>query len=142
MVVASPADVPPGHEPAVSDWLVRPFSAVYARTRLQAWLMRTACRWMRAPMPRDEKPRLASLRALAILDTEPEDRFELFMQLRERLNEMRAFGMPVPEDLLVLAVSLAGIGAAPDPSRASWSEAAIRFRTRLLSCPVEARRIL
>jgi len=36
------------------------------------------------------------------MENEPEDRFELFMQLRERLNEMRAFGMPVPEDLLVL----------------------------------------
>ncbi len=36
------------------------------------------------------------------MENEPEDRFELFMQLRERLNEMRAFGMPVPEDLQVL----------------------------------------
>jgi len=87
-VVASPAAVPSGHEPAVSDWLVRPFSAVYARTRLQAWLMRTACRWMRAPIPRDEKPRLASLRALGILDTEPEDRFDRITRLAAALFDV------------------------------------------------------
>ncbi|HEX6142493.1 MAG TPA: GAF domain-containing protein [Geminicoccaceae bacterium] len=88
VVVASPKDVPSGHEPAVSDWLVRPFSAVYARTRLQAWLMRTACRWMRAPFPRDEKPRLASLRALGILDTEPEDRFDRITRLAAALFDV------------------------------------------------------
>ncbi len=34
------------------------------------------------------------------MDTKPEDRHELYLQIREKLNEMRAFGMPVPEDLL------------------------------------------
>ena len=31
---------------------------------------------------------------------QPEDRHELYLQIRERLNEMRAYGMPVPEDLV------------------------------------------
>lgn len=34
------------------------------------------------------------------METKPEDRHELYLQIREKLNEMRAFGMPLPEDLL------------------------------------------
>ena len=34
------------------------------------------------------------------MENQPEDRHELYLQIRERLNEMRAFGMPVPEDLV------------------------------------------
>jgi hypothetical protein len=34
------------------------------------------------------------------METQPEDRHELYLQIRERLNEMRAFGMPLPEDLV------------------------------------------
>ena len=34
------------------------------------------------------------------MENQPEDRHELYLQIREKLNEMRAFGMPVPEDLL------------------------------------------
>lgn len=33
------------------------------------------------------------------MENQPEDRHELYMQVREKLNEMRAFGMPVPDDL-------------------------------------------
>ena len=34
------------------------------------------------------------------MENQPEDRHELYLQIRERLNEMRAFGMPVAEDLV------------------------------------------
>lgn len=34
------------------------------------------------------------------MDNQPEDRRELYLMLREKLNELRAFGMPVPDDLL------------------------------------------
>lgn len=34
------------------------------------------------------------------MDNQPEDRHEIYLQLREKLNEMRAFGMPLPKDLL------------------------------------------
>jgi hypothetical protein len=36
------------------------------------------------------------------MENQPEDRHELYMQIRERLNEMRAFGMPLPDDLVRL----------------------------------------
>jgi len=34
------------------------------------------------------------------MQNQPEDRHELHLQLMEKLNEMKAFGMPLPEDLL------------------------------------------
>lgn len=40
------------------------------------------------------------------MENQPEDRHELYLQLRERLNEMRAYGMPVPEDLKLLESEL------------------------------------
>lgn len=44
---------------------------------------------------------------LTQMENQPEDRFELFLMLQEKLNEMRAFGMPVPEDLQRLEQQLA-----------------------------------
>lgn len=34
------------------------------------------------------------------MENQPEDRHELYLQIREKLNEMRAFGMPLPDDLV------------------------------------------
>jgi CheY-like chemotaxis protein len=59
-----------------TDWLLRPFSQEYARTRIRAWILRTACRWIRAQMPENEDARLAALKKLKILDTDPEERFD------------------------------------------------------------------
>ncbi len=33
-----------------------------------------------------------------LMENQPEDRHELYLLIREKVNEMRAFGMPVPED--------------------------------------------
>lgn len=43
---------------------------------------------------------------LADLQNKPEDAHELQMMLLEKLNELRAFGMPVPPDLLQLEAAL------------------------------------
>lgn len=61
---------------AITDWLPWPFSAVYARTRMNASLLRRACRWQRPPIPDDEERRLRSLHDLDILDTGSERRFD------------------------------------------------------------------
>ena len=60
----------------VTDWLTTPFTDSYARTKICAWVLRETCRWIRAPIPENEPARLTSLRALNILDTEPEERFD------------------------------------------------------------------
>ena len=66
---------------AVSDWLIRPFSSAYARTRIRACLLRTTCRWERALTSQNEEQRLASLHGLSILDTPPEERFDRITRL-------------------------------------------------------------
>ncbi len=43
---------------------------------------------------------------LTEMQNEPEDRHEIYLQLREKLNEMKAFGMPLPEDLVKLEQDL------------------------------------
>lgn len=55
------------------------------------------------------------------MQNEPEDRHEIAAVLRERLNEMRAYGMPLPQDLLDLEQALEAEevddqGEAPSPS--------------------------
>jgi hypothetical protein len=34
------------------------------------------------------------------MEDQPEDPHELYLQIREKLNELRAFGLPLPEDLV------------------------------------------
>ena len=43
---------------------------------------------------------------LTRMQNEPEDRHELYLQLREKLTEMKAFGMPLPDDLVELEHAL------------------------------------
>jgi hypothetical protein len=43
---------------------------------------------------------------LDMLGENPEDKHELAIQLKEKLNEYRAFGMPLPDDLLRLEAEL------------------------------------
>lgn len=43
---------------------------------------------------------------LTRMQEEPEDRHELYLQLTEKLNELRAYGLPVPEDLKNLEEAL------------------------------------
>jgi hypothetical protein len=40
------------------------------------------------------------------MQNEPEDRHELYLQLMEKLNELKAFGMPLPTDLVELEKAL------------------------------------
>ena len=69
----------------VSDWLIKPFSRHYARTRVRAWILRTGGRWAKAPLPPDEATRLAALGRLGLLDTPEEDRFGRITRLARRV---------------------------------------------------------
>jgi phosphoribosyl 1,2-cyclic phosphodiesterase/CheY-like chemotaxis protein len=81
VMVAEEEDPEAGAATGVSDWLIKPFTSSYARTKIRAWVLRTECRWIRATIPDDEERRIASLRALKILDTEPEERFDRITRL-------------------------------------------------------------
>lgn len=82
------AGLPEGEHPAVSDWLLRPFTPEYLRTRVRAWLLRTQCRWQRAALPGNEAGRLQGLHALRILDTPNEERFDRFTRLAAAALDM------------------------------------------------------
>lgn len=43
---------------------------------------------------------------LTEMQNEPKDRHEIYLTLREKLNEMKAFGMPLPDDLVALEKDL------------------------------------
>ncbi|HZK91970.1 MAG TPA: MBL fold metallo-hydrolase [Stellaceae bacterium] len=90
VIVAAEEDLSAGTAAGVSDWLVKPFTTTYARTRMRAWLMRSTCHWMRPPVPKDEARRLAALHHLSILDTAPEERFDKLTRIATS-----AFDVPV-----------------------------------------------
>jgi phosphoribosyl 1,2-cyclic phosphodiesterase/CheY-like chemotaxis protein len=73
-----------------ADWIVRPFSEEYARTRIRAWILRSTCRWIRAQLPEQEEERLAALNKLEILDTGPEERFDRIARIASE-----AFDVPI-----------------------------------------------
>ena len=81
-----------------TDWLVAPFSLSYARTKVRAWVLRTAIRWIRAEIPADEGSRLNGLRKLAVLDTPPDERFD-------RLTRIAAAAFAAPIALVSLVDS-------------------------------------
>ncbi len=76
VVVAARERVSEGRAAGVTRWLIFPFTTQYAEAQIEAWIMRSACRWVPATRPEDEDTRLAALRELAILDTPLEERFD------------------------------------------------------------------
>lgn len=56
---------------------------------------------------------------LTRMQNEPQDRHEIYLVLKERLNEMRAYGMPLPQDLLDMERSLEADFAADEPDEAA-----------------------
>ena len=39
---------------------------------------------------------------LAAVQDRPHDRYELYQELTQKLNELKAYGMPLPDDLVAL----------------------------------------
>jgi GAF domain-containing protein len=96
ILVTRSEDGPLNEELEVTDQLVEPFTANYARTRLRAWLMRRACRWALPPEPEGEPQRLAALRGLGILDTSPDKHLDRLVHLAADL-----FDVPIAAVTLV-----------------------------------------
>ena len=74
-----------GRAAGISAWLECPFSPQYARARMRAWLLRMPLRWDRAEQPRDEPERDRVVRALGLVGTPPEERFDRYTRLARAL---------------------------------------------------------
>ena len=86
---------PDALETGITEWLVWPAREFLIRTKMRAWLLRRAVRWRHAPLPSDEEHRLAALHALGVLDTDPEERFDVLA------NEIQA-DLAVPTAFVTL----------------------------------------
>ncbi len=81
VMVASQEDQASGAAAGVTDWLIKPLTGAYARTKIRAWVLRTACQWMWEVIPENEERRLA--------------RPHVHVQQRHRAGA-RARGLPRP----------------------------------------------
>jgi DNA-binding response OmpR family regulator len=59
VVVAAEENQTAGAAAGVTDWLIKPFTDAYARTRICAWALRTACQRSRIVISEDKTRRLA-----------------------------------------------------------------------------------
>ena len=86
---------PDAVETGITEWLVWPSTGFYVRTKLRCWYLRRSARWERAAVTDDEENRIAALQRLAVLDTDPEERFD-------RLTRRIAATLDVPIALVSL----------------------------------------
>jgi CheY-like chemotaxis protein len=107
-------------EKRVTDWLTTPFTQSYARTKIRAWVLRETCRWTRAPIPEDEPARLTSLRALNLLDTEPEERFDRITRLATALFDVPMATITLVDEGRQWFKSCQGTSGREDPRDASF----------------------
>jgi hypothetical protein len=60
VLVSEQEDWESGDAAVVTDWLIKPFTGAYARTKIRAWVLRTACHWIPSGAPANEERQLAS----------------------------------------------------------------------------------
>jgi GAF domain len=107
-------------EKGVTDWLTTPFTDSYARTKIRAWILRESCRWVRAPIPENEPARLTSLRALDLLDTEPEERFDRITRVATALFNVPMATITLVDERRQWFKSCQGTTGREDPRDASF----------------------
>ena len=133
IVLVTSAPIPESQEKVLdSDWLFLPFSLSYARARLRSFVLRSACRWINAPLPVDEELRLKALRKLALLDTPSEERFD-------RLTRIAAAALDVPVALVSLMdadrqwfKSCVGVEIRETPRDVAFCAHAVREKSELV----------
>jgi CheY-like chemotaxis protein len=64
VMVAGQEDQDAGAAAGVSDWLIKPFTAAYARTKIRTWLLRAACKSTKSIIPAKKERRSAPLGVL------------------------------------------------------------------------------
>ena len=132
VMVAEREDAATGAAAGVTDWLVTPFTDSYARTKIRAWVLRTACRWMRAAIPVDEEQRVASLRALKLLDTEPDERFDRITRLATALFDVPMATISLVDENRQWFKSCQGLGTRENSRDASFCAHVVHSREPMI----------
>jgi len=132
VVLADTEDRDAGHAVGVTDWLTPPFSPTFARTHMQAWIMRTSCRWQRAAKPVDEANRLAALRALNLLDTAPQERFERITRVAKALADVPIAYISFVDENRQWFMSCQGLSAKETPREVAFCAHVVVLRKPLI----------
>jgi phosphoribosyl 1,2-cyclic phosphodiesterase/DNA-binding NarL/FixJ family response regulator len=88
IMLADREDIAGGEAAGVTEWIVKPFTSSYVRTKVRAWVLRRTCQWVKAGIPDDEEQRLKSLKALGVLDTETDPRVDRITRLAAALFDV------------------------------------------------------
>ncbi|WP_306250849.1 GAF domain-containing protein [Parvularcula sp. IMCC14364] len=63
------------------DWIIKPFSIEYLRTRIRAALLQQAGKWVRAPLIKGEEARLAEIQRFGFMSKRNEERYDRITRL-------------------------------------------------------------
>jgi phosphoribosyl 1,2-cyclic phosphodiesterase/CheY-like chemotaxis protein len=132
IIVADRERTSEGTAAGVTRWLITPFSAQYASAQIQASLVNSACRWVRAALPADEETRLAALRELSILDTRPEERFDRITRLAAAIADVPIVLVSMVDRDRQWFKSCQGIGATETSREMSFCAHAVLSRAPLI----------
>jgi phosphoribosyl 1,2-cyclic phosphodiesterase len=119
-------------EMGVADWLITPFTDSYARAKIRAWVLRESCRWKRAPIPENEAARLTTLRALDLLDTEPEERFDRITRVATALFNVPMATITLVDEGRQWFKSCQGTAGREDPRDASFCAHVVSSRKPMI----------
>jgi phosphoribosyl 1,2-cyclic phosphodiesterase len=119
-------------EMGVADWLITPFTDSYARAKIRAWVLRESCRWKRAPIPENEAARLTTLRALDLLDTEPEERFDRITRVATALFNVPMATITLVDEGRQWFKSCQGTAGREDPRDASFCAHVVSSREPMI----------
>jgi len=132
VVLADAEDQESGRAAGVTDWLTPPFSPTFARTHMQAWIMRAPCRWQRAAKPVDEASRLATLRNLNLLDTAPQERFERITRIAKALADVPIAYISFVDENRQWFMSCQGLSAKETPREVAFCAHVVVLRKPLI----------
>jgi len=120
-------------ELGIVDWLHPPFTCSYARTKIGAWVLRISCDWRRAMLPKEEeKQRLEDLKALGILDSPTEERFDRLTKIAAELFNVPMAAISFIDAKRQWFKSTEGIDAKETPREVSFCEHVVVSRQPII----------
>mmetsp|Transcript_5577 Transcript_5577/g.15689 ORF Transcript_5577/g.15689 Transcript_5577/m.15689 type:complete len:714 (+) Transcript_5577:325-2466(+) len=99
----------------VTDFVSKPYSPEYVRTKAHIAMSRSQCRWRKAVLPSDELVRLETLRDTGLLDSKPEERFDRLTRIASRAMDVPVAVVSLVDDSRQWFKSCHGLCAVETP---------------------------